>query len=210
MSGDLGEAFWDEQYSGQPALWSGNPNQYLVSETAGLAPGRALDAGSGEGADAIWLAERGWRVTAVDFSGVALQRAADHARQRGSEVAARIEWVRQDLIAWEPGPDRYALVTAQYLHLPPAVRRALFGHLAAAVAPGGTLLVVGHHSSDLQTTIPRPQDPDRYFTGGEIAAALEPGEWDIVTNATSERTSSDPEGRTVTVRDVVFRARRRD
>jgi len=209
MSGDLGEAFWDERYRGQPALWSGNPNRYLVSETADLTPGTALDAGSGEGADAIWLAERGWQVTAVDFSGVALQRAADHARQR-SDVAARIEWVRQDLTAWDPGPDRYTLVTAQYLHLPSANRRSLFARLAAAAAPGGTLLVVGHHPSDLQTTIPRPQDPDRYFTGDEVAAALEPGQWDIVTDATPGRTGTDPEGRIVTIHDTVFRARRHD
>jgi SAM-dependent methyltransferase len=208
MSGDLGEAFWDERYSGQAAVWSGNPNRYLVDEVAGLAPGWALDAGSGEGADAIWLAERGWRVTAVDFSGVALQRAAGHARQRGGDVAARIEWVRHDLTTWDPGPDRYDLVTAQYLHLSSATRRPLFGRLAAAVAPGGTLLIVGHHPSDLQTTVPRPQDPDRYFTGDEIASALEPGQWDIITDAAPQRSGTDPEGRTVTVHDTVFRARR--
>ena len=208
MSEDLGEAFWDERYRGHAALWSSNPSQYLVSEAADLAPGRALDAGSGEGADAIWLAERGWRVIAVDFSGVALERAAAHARQRGSDVAARIEWVRQDLTARDPGPDRYDLVTAQYLHLSSAARPPLFGRLAAAVAPGGTMLIVGHHPSDLQTTIPRPQDPDRYFTSDEIAAALEPGQWDIVTDATPERTSTDPDGRAVVVHDIVFRAHR--
>ncbi len=209
MSGDLGEAFWDERYRGQAALWSGKPNRHLVGEAAGLAPGRALDAGSGEGADAIWLAERGWRVTAVDFSAVALERAASHARQGGSDVAARIEWVREDLTVWDPGRGRYDLVTAQYLHLPSASRRALFGRLAGAVAPGGTLLVVGHHPSDLQTTIPRPQDPDRYFTSDEIVSVLEPGVWDVVTDATPERSATDPEDRAITIRDTVFRARRR-
>jgi SAM-dependent methyltransferase len=205
---NLGEEFWDERYRGHTALWSGEPNVYLVSEAADLTPGTALDAGSGEGADAIWLAERGWLVTAVDFSGVALQRAADHARQRASDVATRIEWVQEDLTRWDPGPNRYDLVTAQYLHLPAATRRPLFRRLAAAVAPGGTLLVVGHHLSDLQTTIPRPEDPDRYFTGGEIAAPLEPGQWDIITDATPGRTTIDPEGRTVIIHDAVFRARR--
>jgi len=209
MSGDLGETFWDERYRGQAALWSGRPNRYLVSEAAGLAPGRALDAGSGEGADAIWLAERGWQVTAVDFSAVALERAAGHARQRGGDVAARIEWVREDLTEWDPGPGRYDLVTAQYLHLPSAGRPAFFRRLAAAVAPGGSLLVVGHHASDLQTTIPRPQDPDRYFTSHEIVSVLEPGVWDVVTDAAPERSATDPEGRAVTVREVVFRAQRR-
>lgn len=206
--GNLGEEFWDERYRGQTALWSGEPNVYLVSETAGLTPGTALDVGSGEGADAIWLAERGWLVTAVDFSAVALQRAADHARRRGGDVAARIEWVREDITRWDPGPDRYDLVTAQYLHLASATRPSLLRRLAAAVAPGGALLIVGHDRSDLQTTIPRPQDPDRYFTGGEVAAELEPGRWDIITDATPGRTATDPEGRTVDIHDTVFRARR--
>jgi len=209
MSGDLGEAFWDERYRGHPALWSGRPNRYLVGEVADLAPGRALDAGSGEGADAIWLAERGWQVTAVDFSAVALERAAGHARERDGDLAARIEWVRADLTAWHPNPGRYDLVTAQYLHLPSVGRPALFRRLAVAVAPGGTLLVVGHHASDLRTTIPRPQDPDRYFTGHEIVSVLEPRVWDVVTDATPERSATDPEGRAVTVREVVFRAQRR-
>jgi 2-polyprenyl-3-methyl-5-hydroxy-6-metoxy-1,4-benzoquinol methylase len=208
--GNLGEEFWDERYRSHAALWSGEPNVHLVGEAAGLTPGTALDVGSGEGADAIWLAERGWQVTAVDFSAVALQRAADHARQRGSEVARRIEWVRQDLTTWDPGPERYDLVTAQYLHLPPASRRPLVRRLAATVAPGGTLLVAGHHPSDLQTTIPRPQDPDRYFTGGEVAAELDPGQWEIITDAAPGRTATDPEGRTVIIHDTVVRARRHD
>jgi hypothetical protein len=87
-------------------------------------------------------------------------------------------------------------------------RASLLSRLAAAVALGGTLLIVGHHACDLQTTIPRTQDPDRYFTGGEIAAELEPGQWDIITDAVPWRTATDPEGRAVTVHDTVFRARR--
>ena len=210
VSEDLGEEFWDERYRSGAGLWSGNPNRYLVSEVADLSPGRALDAGSGEGADAIWLAERGWRVSAVNFSGVALQRAADHARQRGSGVAARIEWAKEDLTTWIPSPRHYDLVTAQYLHLPSVVLPPLLRRLAAAVAAGGTLLIVGHHPSDLQTTMPRPRDPDRYFTGDDVASALEPGQWDIVTNATPERAGTDPEGHIVTLHDTVFRARRRN
>ena len=209
MPEELGEEFWDERYRSAAALWSGNPNRYLVSETADLTPGRALDAGSGEGADAIWLAGRGWQVTAVDFSAVALQRAAAHARQRGSAVAARIEWAKEDLTTWIPSPGRYDLVTAQYLHLPSVVRPVLFRRLAAAVAVGGTLLIAGHHPSDLQTTMPRPQDPDRYFTGDEAASALEPRQWDIITNATPERAGTDPDGHIVILHDTVFRAQRR-
>src|SRR5215472_6728162 len=208
MSEYLGAEFWDERYRGQPALWSGNPNPYLVGETTELPPGAALDAGCGEGADAIWLAERGWHVTAVDFSGVALDRAAAHASQRGEGIAARIVFAKEDLTAWVPAAERYDLVSAQYLHLPSAIRTPLFGRLAAAVAPGGTLLLVGHHPSDLHTTIRRPQDPDRFFSGEDAASALEARHWHIVTNAVPERTATDPEGRAVTIRDTVLRARR--
>jgi SAM-dependent methyltransferase len=210
MTGELGEAFWDERYRSKASLWSGKPNRYLVRETAGLRPGSALDAGCGEGADAIWLAEQHWHVTAVDISGVALQRAAEHAREDDTDVAARITWIRHDLITWDPGLHHYDLVTAQYLQLPSAIRPAVLGRLAAAVAPGGTLLIVGHHVADLQTTIRRPPDPDRYFTGDEIAATLSPGQWLTISNAVPERIGTDPEGRAVTLRDVVFRARRQD
>ncbi|HUJ05875.1 MAG TPA: class I SAM-dependent methyltransferase [Streptosporangiaceae bacterium] len=210
MSENHGAAFWDERYRGRAALWSGEPNPYLLQETAGLAAGRALDAGSGEGADAIWLAGRGWHVIAVDISAVAVGRAEEHARQCGADLAGRIEWIRQDLTEWEPGPTLFDLVTAQYLHLPPSARQPLFGRLAAAVAPGGSLLVVGHHPSDLETAVPRPQEPDRYFTGDDLLPLLRGGQWDVLTNTTPERSATDPDGRTVTVRDTVFRARRRD
>lgn len=204
----LGEEFWDERYRSQPALWSGKPNRYLVSEVSGMEPGSALDAGSGEGADAIWLAEQGWQVTAVDISGVALQRAAEEARSRGAAVAGRIEWVREDLTAWQPAERRYDLVTAHYLHMPSAVRRPFFSRLASAVAPGGSLLIVGHDVSDLQTTIRRPPDPDRYFSNAEVAAALGPGQWQIVTDAHPPREATDPEGQSVTIHETVFRAQR--
>jgi SAM-dependent methyltransferase len=208
MSDELGAAFWDERYRSKGSLWSGKPNMYLLQETAGLTPGSALDVGCGEGADAIWLARRGWQVTAVDISGVALQRAAGHARQDGDHIAARITWIRHDLTTWSPSPHHYDLVTAQYLQLPSAIRSAVFGRLTAAVSPGGTLLIVGHHISDLQTTVRRPPDPDRYFTGDEIAAWLAPGRWLIVSNVEPERAATDQEGGAVTVRDVVFRASR--
>jgi len=203
------EAFWDERYDSRSALWSGDPNGQLVAETSGLDPGTALDAGCGEGADAIWLAGRGWRVTAVDISGVALRRAAAQAGQAGPDIAARIEWRHEDLGSWDPGAARFDLVSAQYLHLPPAPRLALLARLAAAVAPGGTLLIVGHHPGDLQTTMPRPPRPELFFTGDDIAGSLDAGQWAVVTNAAPARAATDPEGRTVTIRDAVLRATRK-
>jgi SAM-dependent methyltransferase len=202
------EAFWDTRYRSAHALWSGNPNRHLVAEADGLAPGTALDAGAGEGADAIWLARRGWHVTAVDISGVALDRAARHAAQAGGAVAELIQWLREDLLAWEPPERAYDLVTAQYLHLPTEDRRKLLARLAAAVASRGTLLIVGHHPSDLLTTMPRPRQPELFFTGDDLASELGGDGWEIVTNVAAPREITDPDGRPVVIHDAVFRARR--
>ncbi len=205
----INEHFWDERYRSASALWSGSPNPQLVAEAADLAPGAALDAGCGEGADALWLAERGWRVTAVDFSAVALERGAAQAVERGADVARRIEWLHEDLTAWVPAAASYDLVSAQFMHLPKRPREALFRALAAAVASGGSLLIVGHHPSDLQTAIPRPPLPELFFTASDVAALLDPHGWDIVVSAARERAATDPAGRTVTIHDAVLRARRR-
>jgi SAM-dependent methyltransferase len=208
VSEQFKQEFWDDRYRSHPHLWSGNPNLHLVAEAEGLAPGKALDAGAGEGADAIWLARRGWRVTAVDISTVALERAAVNADQAGPDIAGRISWSQGDLNKWEPPRRAYDLVSTQYLHVPLDARIPLFDRLASAVAPGGTLLIVGHHPSDLETTVPRPHEPELFFTGDDVAEQLEPAEWDIVTNAAAGRTTKDPDGRAVTVHDTVFCARR--
>ena len=202
------ETFWNQRYRSATTLWSGRPNQYLVSEASQLRPGTALDVGCGEGADALWLAGRGWRVTGTDLSTVALERGARHAAQAGPEIAARIDWVQADLTGWDPGADRYDLVSSQYLHLPPDAREVLFRSLAAAVAPGGTLLIVGHHPSDLQTTMRRPPMPELFFTGEDITAQLDPRDWQVIRDDAPPRSAADPDGRPVTIRDTVFRARR--
>lgn len=206
----MDEAFWDERYGSIDKLWSGNPNPQLVHEVSDLSPGTALDAGCGEGADAIWLAERSWRVTAVDFSRVALQRGAARALQVGVEVAERITWTHADLTAWIPTPQSFDLVSAHFMHFPREQREPLYRRLAASVAPAGTLLIVAHHPSDLQTTIQRPRLPEMFFTGDDLVAELEldPHQWEIVTNAASERTTTGPDGETVIIHDTVLRARR--
>ena len=201
-------AFWDARYGSAHSLWSGNPNRQLVAEAEGLEPGTALDAGAGEGADAIWLAERGWQVTAVDVSGVALGRAAEHAAKAGDEVAARIRWQREDLREWIPPERAFDLVTSQYLHLPGTLRSTLLARLAAAVRDGGTLLIVGHHPMDLETTLQRPNHPELMFTGDDIVREIGGDGWEIVTNVAAERETTDPDGRPVTAHDTVFRARR--
>jgi SAM-dependent methyltransferase len=209
MSDMFSEEAWDERYQSRPSLWSGKPNPNLVSQTQGLAAGSALDAGAGEGADAIWLAERGWRVVAIDLSAVALQRAAAHAAERGPQIADRIEWRHADLMSWDPGAEGFDLVAVHYLHLPGTMRAAAFRRLAAAVAPGGTLLIVGHHPSDLQTTMPRPPMPELFYTGDDIAGLLDLDGWEIVTNDAPGRAATDPDGNPVTIHDTVFLATRR-
>ncbi|MBN6051626.1 FAD-dependent oxidoreductase [Nonomuraea sp. RK-328] len=201
------EEAWEERYRARPAIWSGRPNPQLVAEAAALAPGRALDVGSGEGADTVWLAERGWRVTGTDISTTALERAAAHAAEAG--VAERVEWVHTDLREHVPGEGAYDLVSAQFMHLPGKERQELFARLAAAVAPGGTLLIVGHHPRDLRTTAHRMHFPEMMYTAEEVASALDPADWEVVTAETRPRAAVDPEGRDITIHDAVMVARRR-
>lgn len=205
----FGEAAWEERYRAKPAIWSGRPNPQLVAEATGLTPGRALDVGCGEGADAVWLAGRGWRVTAVDISATALERAASHAADAGAEVAARISWAQGDLGDRVPAEGGYDLVSSQFMHLPGEQRRPLFARLAAAVAPGGTLLIVGHHPSDLRTTAHRMHFPDMMFTGEEVAASLDPAGWEVVVAEARPRVAVSPEGGDITIHDAVLVARRR-
>ncbi|GAA0845244.1 bifunctional NAD(P)/FAD-dependent oxidoreductase/class I SAM-dependent methyltransferase [Streptosporangium amethystogenes subsp. fukuiense] len=209
VEGMFSEQAWEERYRSRDAVWSGRPNPQLVAETADLPPGTALDVGCGEGADALWLAERGWRVTAADFATVALRRGAEHAEALGAEVAGRIDWVHADLTGWAPDEGRFDLVTAHFMHLPKEQREALHTRLAAAVAPGGTLLIVGHHFSDLETTMPRLNVPEMFFTAEEVAHSLDPDLWDILVTDTRPRLADDPEGRQVTIHDAILRARRR-
>lgn len=206
-SEEMGEDFWNERYRSKERIWSGNPNRHLVSETEDLKPGRALDVGSGEGADALWLAGRGWRVTALDISTVALDRGAAHARERGGDVAGRITWTRADVTRWDPPESAFDLVTAQFMHLPPERRARLFPALASAVAPGGELLVVAHHPRDLEEGVPRPPHPELFYTGDEVVAALPEGEWAVLADEVRAGTSVLG-GETYTVHDLVVRARR--
>ena len=204
------QAYWDDRYGGHRHVWSGRPNPYLVSETADLTPGRAIDVGCGEGADAIWLAKQGWEVIGADVSPVGLKRAADNARAPGAEIAERITWCQVDLFAdkWTP-LGTYELVSSQYLHLPPDQRAQAMQRLADAVAAGGDLLVAAHHPSDLEIPGLRPHVPELFCTADELAALLDDADWEILTAAAPQRSVTGPEGTPVTIRDTVLRARRR-
>ncbi|CAM3127053.1 class I SAM-dependent methyltransferase [Prescottella defluvii] len=207
MTEQFDENFWNERYRSSDRVWSGNPNGGLVQEVSNLDPGTALDVGCGEGADAIWLAGRGWQVTALDLSVVAVERAAEHAAGAGDDIARRITWQQADLLEWDPGTDRYDLVTSQYVHLPTGPREALYDRLADFVAPGGTLLIVGHHPSDLHSGVQRPPHAELYFTPEDVVSRLDPKDWQIVT-ATSVSRNVRHGDHDVTIHDSVVRARR--
>lgn len=201
-----GAAFWDQMYRRHPhgAAWNGEPNPVLAQEIVGLKPGAALDLGCGEGGDALWLAKRGWQVTALDISNVALERG------RAADAAQQVNWIQADMLAWRPPAEAYDLISLHYVHIPPAERAALFGRLAAAARPQGSLLVVAHHPSDHETSIGRPAVPDLYFTADEVSAALVPGRWELLFSGTKPRSVTDRQGRAVTVQDTVVKARRLD
>lgn len=203
------EADWDHRYSGD-RMWSGNPNGSLVDEVDGLTPGRALDVGAGEGGDAIWLAERGWTVTASDISQRALDRIAGEAQRRGLPI----EHLRVDanaLDAFENGA--FDLVCAQYASIPRTADGRGVDNLLGAVAPGGTLLVVSHDVEPMRAPIDtreqsRPFDPDAYVRVEDVAAALaDTAGWEVVVH---EKRPRPPGSATAHhhVDDLVLRARR--
>lgn len=166
MSKDL----WNERYSERDLVWSEKPNQFLVSEVEGLASGRALDLGCGEGRNAVWLAEMGWTVTAVDFSEIGIEKGRAIAAARGVAV----DWVVADLTEFEPEAGSFDLVIDFYIHLPSDQRRGLTRKAADAVAPGGVVLIVGHDLTNLADGYGGPQDFAILHSPETISPALSP------------------------------------
>jgi len=165
----MDQAAWNERYAGSGLVWSAEPNRFLVSETGGLAPGRALDLACGEGRNAIWLGERGWRVTGVDFSDVAIEKARQFAASRGVEG----EWIAADLRDYEPAAAAFDLVLVFYFHVGADVRRPILRAAASAVADGGTFLLVGHDSTNLEGGYGGPRDPRVLYTAADVVSDLD-------------------------------------
>jgi SAM-dependent methyltransferase len=196
-------AEWDKRYSEREQLWSGRPNGALVVEVAGLTPGRVLDVGCGEGADALWLARGGWDVTALEVSGVALQRAAGHARDAGLAV----QWVHAGLAEAALPPASFDLVSAQYPALLRTPDAAAERALLAAVAPGGVLLFVHHAGMDTQHVDEGGFDPADYVWPSMVAALLD-DDWKVELNEQRPRVAPDGGAGAHHAEDVVLRARR--
>lgn len=197
------QAEWDARYAGQERLWSGQPNGALVAEVAGLTPGRVLDVGCGEGADAVWLARGGWDVTALEVSGVALGRAAGHARDAGVAV----HWVHAGLAEAALPPGSFDLVSAQYPALLRTPDAAAERALLAAVAPGGVLLVVHHAGMDTQPAQESGFDPADYVWPPMVAALLDGG-WEVESDEQRPRVAPDGGAGSHPTDDLVLRARR--
>ena len=206
MSQDVfSEGFWDERYGSEDRIWSGQPNAQLVDRVSGMSPGRALEVGAGEGADAVWLARQGWEVTAFDVSQVALEKAAQHAVEAG--VADRITWERVDLSTWTGEPPTYDLVSAQFMYLDQPGLATLYRQLGEAVAAGGTLLLVGHHPVDERHG--GHDFPDVRWTPEQAADWLDPADWSSIDLATVERLGHPGSNHEGIVHDGIVQAVRR-
>jgi SAM-dependent methyltransferase len=190
---------WDARYAAVENLWATKPNRFLVAEVSDLPPGRALDLACGEGQNAIWLATLGWEVTGVDYSEVAIAKANARAERDGVAV----EFVQADLVEYELEAAAYDLVLVLYLHIPSGQRGAIHARASAALAPGGTFLLLGHDLSNATEGVGGPSDPDILYTADEIAAEL-PG-LDIEKATTVLR---DVDGEERDAIDTIVRARR--
>ncbi|MDN4480757.1 class I SAM-dependent methyltransferase [Demequina muriae] len=203
---DVERDAWDARYRSRERVWTGHPNAPLIDEVEHIVtPGTALDVGCGEGADAVWLARQGWLVTAVDLSLTAIGRAREHAETAG--VGHHVTFTDEDLETLVDTRGPWNLVTSLYTHSMHG-GRWLVETLAGAVAPGGMLLVIGHHPTDPHAS-EHPDLRDKTFAAEDVAAVLDRSLWEVSATL-RERTTREPDGRERLWRDAVLVARRHD
>jgi 2-polyprenyl-3-methyl-5-hydroxy-6-metoxy-1,4-benzoquinol methylase len=204
---DYDRKFWEGRWS-QALREHGDrvaqrpPNAHLTAEVGELRPGRALDAGCGHGSDTLWLAARGWNLTAVDFAATALAYARSTAGAMRPDIAARIDWVEADLRSWTPATDGYDLVVCLYVHVDGSVEE-MVQRMASAVAPGGTLFMVGHRPIDPATGAATAAAGQMQVSVEAARAALDPERWELVVAEDRPRPTAG------TGVDAVISARRR-
>ena len=203
---DMECEYWNRRYAGKEFVWTVDANRFLAAEVATLSPRSALDLAAGEGRNAVWLAEQGWTVRAVDFSDVAIAKGERLAAAR--KVTEKIDFQVADLRDYEPEVHRFDLVALIYLQLPQAELAPILRRAARAVAPGGTLLLVAHDSANLKQGYGGPQQPDVLYTVEQVVAALG-GELEIEKAGTVERPVKADAGIKVAI-DCLVRARRHD
>lgn len=190
---------WDARYAGVANLWSAKPNRFLAAEVGELEPGRALDLACGEGQNAIWLATLGWDVVGVDYSEVAVGKARERAARDGVEV----EFVCADLTEYEPAHGAFDLVVVLYLHIASTQRASVHAKASAALAPGGTFLLLGHDRLNLTDGVGGPSDPDLLYAADEIAGELPDLEIEKATTVLRDVAGEDRDAI-----DTIVRARR--
>lgn len=200
-------AGWNDRYSDRELVWSVKPNLWVEDLTADLPAGRALDLAAGEGRNALWLAERGWDVTAVDFSSVAIERARSLAGERLGPEAGRFRVEMADLLAYEPRTAAWDLVLLVYLQVPATERRRIVRKAAGAVAPAGHLLVVGHDLDNLAHGVGGPPDPAVLYTPSDIRTDLE-GTGLAIDRAETRTRPVETDGGPAQALDAVVLARR--
>jgi SAM-dependent methyltransferase len=194
---------WNLRYADRELVWTSQANRFLVAETEALAPGRALDLACGEGRNAVWLAERGWQVTGVDFSEVALEKARGLADARGVQG----EWIAADLLDYRLEPRGFELVVIFYLQVPAAQRESIVRASAEAVAPGGLFVLVAHDSSNLADGHGGPQSPAVLYTAHDVVANLDGTGLEVERAECVERTVDTPDGERIAL-DALVRAHR--
>jgi SAM-dependent methyltransferase len=194
---------WDVRYRESGLVWSPGPNQFVEAELAELPPGRALDLGAGEGRNALWLAEQGWQVTAVDFA----QAGLDKGRSRAGDLP--VEWVCANATTW-PGDGSYDLSVLAYLQLSGEGRRAAVRGAFASLRVGGTLLLVAHDATNLTEGVGGPQDPDVLMTAEEVLGDLDGERFEVERAERVTRAVTQPDGSTRTAYDALVRVVRRD
>jgi SAM-dependent methyltransferase len=192
---------WNERYRERGALWGTAPNEFVVDRLSAVAPCRALDLGAGQGRNAIWLAQQGHRVTAVDVSDVAMAQGRQIAAQAGVEV----DFVAADLETWEPSPEEFDLVLLAYLQAPEQARRALHAKAARALAPDGLVLVVAHHVDNLEHGFGGPPMKEVLFD--EEGLADDFADLEVIENSRVIRHVAK-DGEVGDAIDIVFMARR--
>jgi SAM-dependent methyltransferase len=159
---------WDERYQNKELLWTAEPNRFLVEAVEGLTPGKAIDLAAGEGRNAVWLAQQGWKVDAVDWSDVAL----DKGRELAKRAEVEVWFTREDLREWWPAPQQYDLVLVAYLQIPYLERHGVWRGAARAVAAGGHLVIIGHDWDNLEHGYGGPQQPEALYSPGEVVDVI--------------------------------------